>query len=208
MNKKLNQEAIKIRGRAAMEKDKKSELEEVLIDAIDKTRLQIFKRKLAQDKGSQKQEMIKRVKQLGNEFEIPGQGNSINPDDTAAFSQIEPTLVRLNEYINSRIKISDFTVADKANLVELFVTHQRTLMQIYMSIFPQTQNIDRKYENLNVTHLSTAQPVTASDPLNDPSLYLELLEGDINDRSSIGDYENDQRDMSSLFENRSISEIA
>ena len=72
MNKKLNQEAIKIRGRAAMEKDKKSELEEVLIDAIDKTRLQIFKRKLAQDKGSQKQEMIKRVKQLGNEFEIPG----------------------------------------------------------------------------------------------------------------------------------------
>ena len=34
---KLN--AVKERGKAAIEKDKKSELEEVLIDAIDKTRL-------------------------------------------------------------------------------------------------------------------------------------------------------------------------
>jgi len=45
----------------AVEKDKRSELEEVLIDAIDKTRLQIFKRKLAQEKLSKQQEMIKKV---------------------------------------------------------------------------------------------------------------------------------------------------
>ena len=47
-----------------------------------------------------------------------------------------------------KVKYSDFNVADKANLVELFVTHQNTLRHIYMSIFPQTTNIDRNYENL------------------------------------------------------------
>ena len=34
------------RGKLAMHRDEKSELEDVLIDALDQTRLQIFKRKL------------------------------------------------------------------------------------------------------------------------------------------------------------------
>ena len=50
--KRARQDSVKERGKAAFEKDKKTELEEVLIDAIDKTRLQIFKRRLAQDRNS------------------------------------------------------------------------------------------------------------------------------------------------------------
>ena len=54
------------------------------------------------------------------------------------------------------------------------------------------------------------------DPLGDAALYQELLDGDLNERSSelpqksMVDYETEmvRRDMSSLFENRSISEIA
>ena len=52
---------MKTRGKSALEKDKRTELEEILIDAIDKTRLQIFKRKLAQEKGTKQKTMIKRV---------------------------------------------------------------------------------------------------------------------------------------------------
>ena len=44
-----------------MGRDKRSELEEILIDAIDKTRLQIFKRRLAQDRGTRDKKMIKKV---------------------------------------------------------------------------------------------------------------------------------------------------
>ena len=54
-------ESQKDRGKAAIEKDKRSELEEVLIDAIDKTRLQIFKRKLAIEKNFKNKNMMKEV---------------------------------------------------------------------------------------------------------------------------------------------------
>ena len=56
--------------------------------------------------------------------------------ESSTYTTVEPTLLKLNEFINQRIKLSDFTVDDKHNLVELFVTHKRTLMQIYQSIFP------------------------------------------------------------------------
>lgn len=45
--KRIQFDLQKQRGMVAIHKDKRSELEEVLIDAVDKTRLQIFKRKLA-----------------------------------------------------------------------------------------------------------------------------------------------------------------
>ena len=57
--KKMTFESQKDRGKVAIEKDKRSELEEVLIDAIDKTRLQIFKRKLANEKTLKDKNMTK-----------------------------------------------------------------------------------------------------------------------------------------------------
>ena len=47
--KKAEKDAVKKVGFAAYKHDKKSELEGVLIEAIDKTRLQIFRRRLAQE---------------------------------------------------------------------------------------------------------------------------------------------------------------
>ena len=66
--KKMTLELQRQRGKTALHKDKKSELEEVLIDAIDKTRLQIFKRKLAQEKGTKQKALIKRVQELSQEI--------------------------------------------------------------------------------------------------------------------------------------------
>lgn len=43
--------------------------------------------------------------------------------DQETLTTIEPTLSRLNQYVNSQIKWKDFTAEDKTNLVELFVTH-------------------------------------------------------------------------------------
>ena len=74
--KRIVAQSQKERGKAALEKNKRSELEEVLIDAIDKTRLQIFKRKLALERSSAGQkEMVKVVQMLGNEL---GGQHSIN----------------------------------------------------------------------------------------------------------------------------------
>ena len=56
--------------------------------------------------------MIKKVQTLGAELtSIAGMG--ITAENSEGFATIEPTLFKLNEFINKKIKISDFTPADK-----------------------------------------------------------------------------------------------
>ena len=55
--------------------------------------------------------------------ELQGHGVQITPENSDGFASIEPTLVKLNDFINSKIKLQDFSPQDKQNLVELFVTH-------------------------------------------------------------------------------------
>ena len=61
---------------------------------------------------------------------------TFSADDSSAFSNIEPTLMKLNDFIHSKVKLTDFTAQDKQNLVELFVTHQKTLKSVYLAAFP------------------------------------------------------------------------
>ena len=49
-SRKVEAEAIRKIGISANRHDKRSQLEEILMDAIDKTRLQVFKRRLAQER--------------------------------------------------------------------------------------------------------------------------------------------------------------
>ena len=65
-------------------------------------------------------------------------------------------------------------------MVELFVTHQKTLQTLYTILFPQTTNVERKYQNLNITdrngteyqRLSAGEErVNTSSYLDDPSLF-------------------------------------
>lgn len=67
--KKLTFELQKSRGMAAISKDKRSELEEILIDSIDKTRISIFKRRLEQEKGRRTKTMGTKVIELGKELD-------------------------------------------------------------------------------------------------------------------------------------------
>ena len=59
--------------------------------------------------------------------------------------------MRLNQFISQQIKWTDFTTEDKLNLVELFVTHQSTLIAIYKALFPKTTNVERSYENFSIS---------------------------------------------------------
>ena len=36
----------------------------------------------------------------------------------------------------NRIKITDFTIRDKCNLLDLFVNNEKTLLKIYEALFP------------------------------------------------------------------------
>ena len=70
---KIEVDAIKKIGISANRNDKRSQLEEILMDAIDKTRLQVFKRRLAQERWHKQQEKTNRVKKLGQELQIQQQ---------------------------------------------------------------------------------------------------------------------------------------
>lgn len=44
--------------------------------------------------------------------------------------------MRLAALAKNRIKITDFTVRDRCNLLDLFVTNEKTLLKIYEALFP------------------------------------------------------------------------
>ena len=72
-NRKIEVDAIKKIGILANRNDKRTQLEEILMDAIDKTRLQVFKRRLAQERWHKQQEKTIRVKKLGQELQMQQQ---------------------------------------------------------------------------------------------------------------------------------------
>ena len=47
----------------------------------------------------------------------------------------EEAVVKLVNYAKGKIKYEDFTHMDKYNLVELFVTNDKTLLYIYRALF-------------------------------------------------------------------------
>ncbi len=130
--------------------------------------------------------MIKKVKKLGEEIGADSSRDTANLDESLGNQSIEPTLVKLNEFIHMRIKWSDFTTVDKINLVEMFVTHHKTLMAIYTSVFPGTTNVDQNYDNLSLTQgVAGVKGDQNKTLLDDSLLYTELLNGDLNDRTRL-----------------------
>lgn len=46
------------------------------------------------------------------------------------------SLVKLADIVQSRVKVSEFTVKDRTNMLDLFVNNERTLFKIYEVLFP------------------------------------------------------------------------
>ena len=45
-------------------------------------------------------------------------------------------MLKLAQLAKSRVKLTDFTVRDKCNLLDLFVNNEKTLLKIYEALFP------------------------------------------------------------------------
>ena len=120
----MQQEKVK-RGKQGMSADKRTELEEILGDSIEKTRIQIFRRKMRQERNSKTPFLSNKVSEMASaEPEVDEQG-------------LENTLQLLREFVHGRIKYKQFNDSDKFNLVEMFVTHPTSLLKFYEMIFPQ-----------------------------------------------------------------------
>lgn len=51
--------------------------------------------------------------------------------------ELDETLHKLSEMAKDKVKISDFTSNDKANLLEIFVNNETIWLQIHDLIFPK-----------------------------------------------------------------------
>jgi len=60
-----------------------------------------------------------------------------------AYDSIDVTLDTLDKFVKSKIKLEDFTVTDKQNLLEIFLMHETTLKQMRRLIF-QNEVTDNK----------------------------------------------------------------
>ena len=56
-----------------------------------------------------------------------------NTDEAREF---EESLLRLAQLAKNKVKLTDFTVRDKCNLLDLFVNNEKTLLKIYEALFP------------------------------------------------------------------------
>ena len=50
--------------------------------------------------------------------------------------EFEESLLKLAQLAKNRVKLSDFTIRDKCNLLDLFVNNEKTLLKIYEALFP------------------------------------------------------------------------
>jgi hypothetical protein len=61
--------------------------------------------------------------------------NSFEPNSEEA-KEFELSLLKLAQLTKNRVKFTDFTPSDKANLLDLFVNNEKTLLKIYEALFP------------------------------------------------------------------------
>lgn len=101
------------------ENTEKNELESLFVDCIEEVRKDIMKRRLKNEIYNKKfQQASAAVK---------------NTDEAREF---EESLLRLAQLAKNKVKLTDFTVRDKCNLLDLFVNNEKTLLKIYEALFP------------------------------------------------------------------------
>ena len=99
----------------------KSDLENLFVDCVEEVRRSVIKRRL-------KTEIVGK-KQFGRV-------------DTKEFEtqEFEQSLLKLANLAKDRVKFSEFTTSDRNNLLDLFVNNELTLIRIYETLFPKTND--------------------------------------------------------------------
>ncbi len=123
----------KVQADRVNENTEKNELEGLFVDCIEEVRKDIMKRRLKNEIYNKKKfQQIEKNTEEAREF--------------------EESLLRLAQLAKNRVKMSDFTVRDKCNLLDLFVNNEKTLLKIYEALFPHrttNQGADKLGANLN-----------------------------------------------------------
>lgn len=100
----------------------KSDFENLFVDCVEDVRKNVIKRRL-------KAEIIGK-KKIGKFDE--------NSEEAKEF---EDSLLKLANLAKDRVKFSEFTTADRNNLLDLFVNNEKTLLKIYEILFPKKTNM-------------------------------------------------------------------
>ena len=98
----------------------KTDLENLFVDCVEDVRRNVIKRRL-------KNEIIAK-KKIGKFDE--------NSDEAKEF---EESLLKLANLAKDRVKFTEFTSADRNNLLDLFVNNEKTLLKVYEILFPKRQ---------------------------------------------------------------------
>lgn len=109
----------KVTAERVNENTEKNELESLFVDCIEEVRKDIMKRRLKNEIYNKK---FQQASAAGK-----------NSDEAREF---EESLLRLAQLAKNKVKLSDFTVRDKCNLLDLFVNNEKTLLKIYEALFP------------------------------------------------------------------------
>jgi len=136
----------------------RKELEDIFVECIEKTKKEIYKRKL-------------KVSTLGNNLDI----NLVDPKIRInVTNDVTSTVRKFKDYIENMpkndqdIKLKDFNIEDKINLVTLFVCNDKIIQYFYDLLFPKHQhNLPSStdlFEN-NVTANYQTPTENASQPI-------------------------------------------
>ncbi|CDW75865.1 UNKNOWN [Stylonychia lemnae] len=158
----------------------KNDLESLFVDCIEEVRKDIMKRRLKNEIYNKKKfQQIEKNSEEAKEF--------------------EESLLRLAQLAKNRIKITDFTIRDKCNLLDLFVNNEKTLLKIYEALFPhrastgnnhnastsqisfnQTymQQSREKQLTLRNNQLASQQFGNSNSALGSYNPYVQIAEGD------------------------------
>lgn len=123
----------------------KNELEAIFVDCIEEVRKNIMKRKL-------KQEIVGKRKY----------GQAEDKENT----EFEEALLRLSQLAKGKIKLSDFGPRDKANLLDLFVNNEKTLLSVYEVLFPH-RNLNMEESGVNNKSINHYQAISTLPETNE-----------------------------------------
>lgn len=127
---KLRKDMRKEKSKTVNETLEKSALENLFVESVEDVRRNVIKRRL-------KSEIIGK-KKIGKFDE--------NSEEAKEF---EESLIKLADLAKDRVKYSEFNSVDRANLLDLFVNNETTLIKIYDILFPRNKTRTNALKNQN-----------------------------------------------------------
>lgn len=109
----------------------RTEMEQLFVDCVEDVRKDVIKRRLKSE--------INNVRAKNSSASLSTQ------------KDFEATLDKLAEMAKGRVKIDEFTLNDRINLLDLFVNNERTLVAVHESLYPKNMQSVRNSDLKTIT---------------------------------------------------------